>query len=277
MSVTLIPFRLSEIGGQTVRAVDSRELHRMLEVQTRHRDWIRRRVEEAHLVEHFDFEKSLKVERVSKRGPIGESYLLTSDSCKHISLMEGTEIGHRIRREFIEAEKRDREVRAGAAPRRIAGVEIGVELENHDHQRAASRTLSGTATSTADVIGKFVGISRAVSGQEPKDVRQLGRLLGFKSRECRSAPQVWRTQGAVEAPMHSALCLMIALGVPPEEAYRQAGPARDAIQALRSVFINAGADPAVFARIPREEFDRLLSEAADRKRAADRQMTLFGA
>lgn len=163
------------------------------------------------------------------------------------------------------------------APRLIAGVEIGVELENHDHQRAASRTLSGTATSTADVIGKFVGISRAVSGQEPKDVRQLGRLLGFKSRECRSAPQVWRTQGAVEAPMHSALCLMIALGVTPEDAYRQAGPARDAIQALRSCFLNAGADPSVFAKIPRDEFDRLLSEAADRKRAADRQMSLFGA
>lgn len=275
MSVALIPFRLSEIGGQPVRAVDSRELHRLLEVQTRHRDWIKRRVEEAHLVEHFDFEKALKVERVSKRGPIGESYLLTSDACKHISLMEGTEIGHRIRREFIEAEKRDRESRT--SPRRIAGVEIGIELENHDHQRTASRTLAGTATSTADVIGKFVGISRAISGREPKDVRQMGRLLGFKSRECRSAPEVWRAQGAVEAPMHSALCLMIALGVPPSEAYRQAGPARDAINALRGVFIDAGADPSVFARIPRDEFDRLLSEAADRKRAADRQMSLFGA
>lgn len=163
------------------------------------------------------------------------------------------------------------------APRRIAGVEIGVELENHDHQRAASRTLSGTATSTADVIGKFVGISRAVSGRRPKEVRETGRLLGFKARECRSAPEVWRTQGAVEAPMHSALCLMIAMGVPPAEAYRQAGPARDAINALRGVFLDAGADPSVFARIPRDEFDRLLSEAADRKRAADRQMSLFGA
>lgn len=275
MSVGRIPFRLSEIGGQTVRAVDPRDLHRLLEVKMRHREWIKRRVVDAHLVEHFDFEVSLKIERNPKGGRPEVFYLLTSDACKHISLMEGTEVGRRIRREFIDAEKRDREARTGA--RRIAGVEIGAELENHDHQRAASRTLSGTATSTADVIGKFVNISRAVSGQEPKDVRQMGRLLGFKSRECRSAPEVWRTQGAVEAPMHSALCLMIVLGVPPEEAYRQAGPARDAIQALRSCFLNAGADPSVFAKIPRDEFDRLLSEAADRKRAADRQMSLFGA
>lgn len=35
MSVGRIPFRLSEIGGQTVRAVDSRDLHRLLEVNLR--------------------------------------------------------------------------------------------------------------------------------------------------------------------------------------------------------------------------------------------------
>lgn len=273
----VIPFRLSEIGGQVVRAVDSRELHRLLEVKTGHRHWIKRRVEEAHLVEHFDFEVSVNSGRNPKGGRPDVSYLLTSDACKHIALMEGTEVGHRIRREFIEAEKRDRDARSSTAPRRISGIEIGMELENHGHQRAASRTLAGTATSTADVIGKFVGISRAVSGKEPKDVRQMGRLLGFKSRECRSAPEVWRTQGAEEAPMHSALCLMIALGVPPEEAYRQAGPARDAIRALRSCFLNAGADPATFQRIPREEFDRLLAEADERRRSADRQMSLFGA
>lgn len=104
----LVCFRPALIGDQRVDAVESQHLHRALQVTTRHRDWIKRRLAESNLREGFDFEKALTVERVSARGPVGVVYLLTLDAAKHIAMMEKTDVAFDVRCYFIEVEKRAR-------------------------------------------------------------------------------------------------------------------------------------------------------------------------
>ena len=275
MSAVHIPFRLATIGDQTVRAVDSRELHRLLEVQTVHRNWIRRRVEDAHLVEHFDFEVSLNSGRNPKGGRPDVSYLLTSDACKHIAMLEGTEIGHRIRVEFIEAEKRERAGRAGG-PRLLNGVEIGIQLENHDRQRDASKQFAKVVGNKAEIIDDRTRACQLVSTANltPAEVREVGRHLGLKGRACESAPAVWRAFGLLEAPVYSAIMLMRACGVSLPEAARRLGDLRTHIGGTRDVFTAAGCDLARVQKMPREEFDRALGLYEERRRAAE-TMPLF--
>jgi phage anti-repressor protein len=104
----LVTFRPALIGDQRVDAVESQHLHEALQVTTRHRDWIKRRLAESNLRAGFDFEKALTVERVSARGPVGTVYLLTLDAAKHIAMMEKTDVAFDVRCYFIEVEKRAR-------------------------------------------------------------------------------------------------------------------------------------------------------------------------
>ena len=110
----LVATRPAVIGGERLEVVESTQLHRALKVSTRHRDWIRRRLSESSLVEGFDFEKALTLERVSQRGPVGSVYLLTFDAAKHIAMLERTEVGFEVRRWFIEREKDARSLAATA-------------------------------------------------------------------------------------------------------------------------------------------------------------------
>lgn len=104
----LVSFRPALIGEQRVDAVESQHLHEALQVTTRHRDWIKRRLAESNLRKGFDFENALTVERVSARGPVGTVYLLTLDAAKHIAMMEKTDVAFDVRCYFIEVEKQAR-------------------------------------------------------------------------------------------------------------------------------------------------------------------------
>ncbi len=55
MGTQLIPVVTSEIGSQTVQAVDGRTLHAFLEVKSQFRDWISNRIEEYGFESGKDF------------------------------------------------------------------------------------------------------------------------------------------------------------------------------------------------------------------------------
>ena len=103
INFNLQPFGLYEKG------VDARELHGQLKVATRFNDWIIARLQEAQLVEDQDFiiftENPVKI---NKRGRPPKEYVLSIDATKHISMMERTKLGRRIRQYFIDMEKREK-------------------------------------------------------------------------------------------------------------------------------------------------------------------------
>lgn len=101
----LVPIFTRPIGD-SINAVDGRELHRTIEAETRFADWMPRRIEQLGLIEHVDYEVFLSSEKNPSGGRPSTEYVVTLDAAKHIALAEKNEKGREIRSYFIAAEKR---------------------------------------------------------------------------------------------------------------------------------------------------------------------------
>uniref|UniRef100_A0A6H1ZN76 Putative antirepressor protein n=1 Tax=viral metagenome TaxID=1070528 RepID=A0A6H1ZN76_9ZZZZ len=106
----LVKIEKKQIGEEIRDCVDGRDLHEKLEVKTTFADWIKRRIETAGLVETVDFISFPKTEKAENGYKTYKEYIFTMDSAKHISLMEKTKQGQRIRNYFIEVEKKTKEL-----------------------------------------------------------------------------------------------------------------------------------------------------------------------
>ncbi|MDR2286542.1 MAG: antA/AntB antirepressor family protein [Prevotellaceae bacterium] len=98
----IIPIERGELGLE----VNSRLLHRKLQVKTVHSRWIERRIDEYGFVEGLDFLPSLAKSTGGRRS---KEYVLTLDTAKELAMLENNEEGRMIRRYFIEIEKRYRD------------------------------------------------------------------------------------------------------------------------------------------------------------------------
>ena len=107
----------SESHGELIRVqknegketVNARELHEFLEVQTRFNDWIKARIDKYGFVDGIDFAKVTEKIVTPGGAQDGNSYYLSLDMAKELSMVENNEHGRRARRYFIEVEKRARE------------------------------------------------------------------------------------------------------------------------------------------------------------------------
>ncbi len=100
---------LGRAVGDSVNAVDARELWRALEVGRDFSNWIKSRIAELGLVEGVDFEKLNGSASPNLASANRVDYVVGLDAAKHIALAERTEVGRRVRAYFIEAEKRARD------------------------------------------------------------------------------------------------------------------------------------------------------------------------
>jgi len=105
---SLIPISQSQIGTDTVQAVDARTLHQWLEVQTPFYMWIQRRIDEWEFTQDIDFvvinnfvhdETAFGGQRKSTE------YLISLDMAKELSMVEKTAKGKKARQYFIACEK----------------------------------------------------------------------------------------------------------------------------------------------------------------------------
>ena len=90
--------------------VDARELHVALNNKRKFTDWIKQRIEQYGFVEDVDFttfHNFVKREE-SNLGSKTTEYVLTLDTAKEIAMVENNEQGRKIRRYFIEVEKKAR-------------------------------------------------------------------------------------------------------------------------------------------------------------------------
>lgn len=96
------------LQNQTVQLVDARYLHQILKVSTRFNDWINRRLLNSYFRKNLDF---IECSNLSNRGFFKtevKDYHLTIDTAKHLCLMEHSEIGYKIRQQFIDDDNKMR-------------------------------------------------------------------------------------------------------------------------------------------------------------------------
>jgi anti-repressor protein len=103
MQETFPVVSMGSIGGTTIQTVNARELHAFLGVKSEFRNWIKNRVDDFGFVENADFVT------VGKKLPGGGrqvDYHLAIEMAKELSMVERNEQGRRVRRYFIECERR---------------------------------------------------------------------------------------------------------------------------------------------------------------------------
>ena len=101
----LVKMSKAVIGGETVNAVDARELWKFLGSRQKFADWIKDRLEGFVEGQDFTVHKIMKGEK-GRFQPT--DYIISLDVAKHIAMLERNEQGYRVRRYFIEAEKQFR-------------------------------------------------------------------------------------------------------------------------------------------------------------------------
>lgn len=93
--------------------VNARELHKKLENKRQFANWIKQRIEQFNFIENEDFIRFNKFVKGDEKGFGNKTiieYYLTVNMAKELAMIENNEIGRKIRRYFIEAEKRYRTI-----------------------------------------------------------------------------------------------------------------------------------------------------------------------
>jgi phage anti-repressor protein/ribosomal protein L7/L12 len=99
-----------QIGNSEINSVSARVLHEQLQVKSRFNDWINNRIKKYGFVENEDF-KAVTKNLVTAQGNTSTffDYIVSIDMAKELAMVENSEIGRKIRRYFIEVEKKFRE------------------------------------------------------------------------------------------------------------------------------------------------------------------------
>lgn len=105
----IIAINQTKINNTEVNSVSARDLHEVLESETKFADWIKRRLDETDAVFNTDYiivsQKRETITEYGKKASISNEYILTTDIAKEIAMLERNEKGKQVRRYFIEVEK----------------------------------------------------------------------------------------------------------------------------------------------------------------------------
>lgn len=107
----LVKMSAAVIGGETVNAVDARELWKFLGSRQEFANWIKNRIKEYGFEAGRDFLINLS----KSHGRPSKEYIICLDMAKELAMVENNEQGRKVRRYFIEVEKQFRNADAVAA------------------------------------------------------------------------------------------------------------------------------------------------------------------
>ena len=104
---TAVEIIQGDLTNSAEKHCDARDLHGALGVRRDFSTWFKDRVDQYGFIEGEDFSPNLGK---SLGGRPATNYMITLDMAKELAMIENNEIGRRIRRYFIEAEKKAREL-----------------------------------------------------------------------------------------------------------------------------------------------------------------------
>lgn len=96
----LVPVYETSTGEKVVYGS---ELHKVLEVKSRYREWINRRFSDIDAIENEDYEAA---EISAPSGQAKKEYIIKLDTAKEMAMLERNEKGKQVRRYFIQIEKK---------------------------------------------------------------------------------------------------------------------------------------------------------------------------
>ena len=99
----LVPVYETSTGEKVVYGS---ELHEALDVKSRYREWINRRLSEIDAAENEDFEAA---EFSAPSGQTKKDHIIKLDTAKEMAMLERNEKGKQVRRYFIQIEKKYKE------------------------------------------------------------------------------------------------------------------------------------------------------------------------
>lgn len=109
-TTALVPVFAGTLAGQPTQLCNARDLHAVLQVNTKFADWISGRIAEYEFTAGEDFsEISEKVARGRPR----TDYHLTLDMAKELAMIENNDQGRAVRRYFIQCERSAQQAAAG--------------------------------------------------------------------------------------------------------------------------------------------------------------------
>lgn len=161
----LVRITRAEIGNEEVNAVNARDLWRKLGIGKDFSNWIKERIEKYGFIKGVDFcSARIGESKNNKRGGDRRSidYIISLDMAKELAMVENNEQGRKIRKFFIEAEKKLTAIRdnsalmvdaiAGAVMAKfqnmIANRIINLESENRYYKSFAPKGQLGEISKT---------------------------------------------------------------------------------------------------------------------------------
>ena len=104
---SIVPIYENKRGEKVINA---RELHKALGNKRQFANWIKQRIEQYKFIEKLDFIKHNNFVIVGNLKRPQIDYYITIDMAKELCMVENNEIGRKIRKYFIEVEKRYRSI-----------------------------------------------------------------------------------------------------------------------------------------------------------------------
>ena len=104
----LVPVYVTGTGEKVVYGT---ELHKVLQVRSNYREWIKRRFNDIDAIENEDFE-SVEISTVVKGTP-KKDHIIKLDTAKEMAMLERNEKGKQVRKYFIIIEKKYKENQNG--------------------------------------------------------------------------------------------------------------------------------------------------------------------
>lgn len=149
-----------------IRAIDARELHKVLGLKKDYSNWIKSQINRAYLQENADYIVFTPKGENPMGGRPSKEYHITLDAGKNIAMLSGTPEGRLVREYFIECEKKLRESNPQTF---LEAMELVVKKEK---ERLALENKINTSTLFPDKI-KVDDKERAYK----KDIKELYPFL----------------------------------------------------------------------------------------------------
>ena len=108
MTTKLIKTTGITLNGDSITAVNARDLWKFLESKQDFSTWIKRRIEKYDFIEGQDYLLHKFVEQLPSGAKHCIEYLISLDMAKELAMVENNERGRQARQYFIEVEKRFR-------------------------------------------------------------------------------------------------------------------------------------------------------------------------
>lgn len=134
----LVPVYETDTGEKVVYGT---ELYAVLEVKSRYREWVERRIEDCEAVENEDFQAA---EISAPSGQAMKEHIIKLDTAKEMAMLERNDKGKQVRRYFIKIEKKYKdglydgisvEMRAAIAiDKRVTQIDFKVNSVDKDLQ-----------------------------------------------------------------------------------------------------------------------------------------------